>query len=144
MNQQDTIQLLNQCHAGAQMAVSSLNDVLPSVEDPDLRSRLYASLEDHNRLAGQAVSQLQQLHQPEKTASTMARSMSWLKTNIRLAVSPGDHSVADLVTDGCNMGVKTLRKSCNRFTGAGQAAKDLAADLMAKEAGLVQALEPYL
>lgn len=30
--------------------------------------------------------------------------MSWMKTHLKTAVEPGDDTIADLITDGCNMG----------------------------------------
>ena len=36
--------------------------------------------------------------------------MSWMKTNMKLAMDTSDAAIADLMTDGCNMGVKSLHK----------------------------------
>ena len=144
MNQTDTIHLLGQCQSGIHMAVSAINEVLPAVEDSTLRRELTCSKERHEQLGQQAGALLTQLHQPERSANPMALGMSWLKTNVKLAVTPGDHSVADLVTDGCNMGVKTLTKFQNRYTGASSDAKQIAQDLITSEIELTQSLRQFL
>lgn len=144
MNQTDTIHLLGQCQSGVQMAVSAINEVLPVVEDLQLRQELTSCKEQHEQLGQRAQALLTQLHQPEQSPSPVALGMSWLKTNVKLAVMPGDHSVADLVTDGLNMGVKSLTKCRNRYTGASESAKQIAHDLISSELSLTQSLRQFL
>lgn len=38
----------------------------------------------------------------------MAKSMSWIKTNMKLIMDELDETIADLMTDGCNMGENPL------------------------------------
>ncbi len=144
MNQPDTSKLLRECDAGIQMAVSSLDDVLPMVESKQLRHQLQSSLKAHNRLQKQASQLLSQCEVSGKSPNPMAVGMSWLKTNVKLAVQPGDQSVADLMIDGCNMGVKALHRYQNRYPQANQKAKDLVEQLILEERGLSEELEGYL
>ena len=67
----------------------------------------------------------------------MARGMSWLKTNTKLAVSPADETVADLITDGCNMGVKSLSRFLNQYKAADEKSKDITKRLIGLEEKLV-------
>lgn len=59
-----------------------------------------------------------------------------LKTGIMPAVNKSDETVADLITDGCNMGVKSLNKYLNRYTEAEEKVKDTAKKLIGEEAQL--------
>ena len=43
-----------------------------------------------------------------KSPNPVAKGMSWVKTNVKLAMDDSDATIADLMTDGCNMGVKSL------------------------------------
>lgn len=74
----------------------------------------------------------------------MARGMSWLKTSTKLAVSPADETVADLITDGCNMGVKSLIRYRNRYPNASEAARSIAGQLIDSEQLLCKSMQPYL
>ena len=56
----------------------------------------------------------------------MAKGMSWIKTNVKLSVNESDNAVADLITDGCNMGIKTLNKYLNQYEAADEKSKNLA------------------
>ena len=70
--------------------------------------------------------------------------MSWLKTNVKLAMHESDAVIADLMTDGCNMGVKSLSRYLNQYEAADERSKDIAKRLIHLEAQLSQDLRDYL
>ena len=43
-------------------------------------------------------------HDEGKNPNPMAKGMSWIKTNVKLVMDDSDETIADLMTDGCNMG----------------------------------------
>ena len=142
--QHDTVRLLGECDAGIQMAISAIDEVLPNVEDPHLRRTLHLSRSAHKDLRNQTQDLLKARHAPGKNPNPMAKSMSWLKTNVRLAVKPGDASVADLVVSGCSMGIKNLHKYQNQYAAADESSKHVADQLIGLEADLQNSLYPYL
>ena len=81
---------------------------------------------------------------PEKLPSPMAKGMAWLKTNTRMAIRGDDTTAAYLVADGCDMGVKSLSRSRNRYSMASQDAIELAQELIRCEEQLSAGLRPYL
>ena len=74
----------------------------------------------------------------------MAKGMSWVKTNVQLAMNDSDKTIADLITDGCNMGVKSLSRYLNQYKTASETAKDIAKSLINLEERLVVDLRAYL
>lgn len=60
----------------------------------------------------------------------MAQGMSWMKTNVKLAMDESDATIADLITDGCNMGVKSLSRYLNQYQAADEETKDIAKKLI--------------
>ena len=74
----------------------------------------------------------------------MAQSMSWIKTNVKLAMEDTDATVADLMTDGCNMGVKSLSRYLNQYKAADEQSKNIAKRLIQLEEGLAVNMRPYL
>ncbi len=74
----------------------------------------------------------------------MAKGMSWLKTNVMLAVKENDQTIADLITDGCNMGVKSLHKYLNEYKAASDEAKGITKDLIDLEQRLTLDVRMYL
>jgi hypothetical protein len=70
--------------------------------------------------------------------------MSWIKTNMKLGMNHSDKAVADLMTDGCNMGVKSLCTYLNEYSEASQASKDIAKRLIKLESDLCENMRSYL
>ena len=52
--------------------------------------------------------------------------------------------VADLITDGCNMGVKTLYRYLHQYPAAQQQVKDLVMEVIEAEDTLVKEMRDYL
>ena len=140
----DTIKLLKECNAGIKMGVSSIEDILDNVKNDTLKSILKDSLDEHNRLGDETHNMLTEYNDEGKERNVMAKGMSWLKTNMMLAVNECDETVADLMTDGCDMGVKSLSKYLNKYKAADEKAKDIAKKLISMEAQLSVDMRPYL
>jgi hypothetical protein len=70
--------------------------------------------------------------------------MSWMKTNIKLIMHESDHTIADLITDGCDMGVKSLSKYLNQYKAADEGSKDIAKRLIELEERLGKDIRGYL
>ena len=66
------------------------------------------------------------------------------ETNVKLAMEDSDRTVADLITDGCNMGVKSLNKYLNQYTAASEQAKDIAKRLIHLEQALAVDIRRFL
>ena len=144
MIEQDTVKLLRECDAGAKMGVSSIDDVMEYVKDEELKRKLKTCKQEHERLNEEIQSALDRFHDDGKEPAAIAKSMSWLKTNVKLAVNESDETVADLMTDGCDMGVKSLSKYLNKYKAADEDSKDIAKRLINIEERLAVDIRKYL
>ena len=144
MIEQDTILLLRECDAGIQMGVSSIDQVLDNVQDSKMRALLSSSKDEHHRLMTEVQSALDRFHEDGKAPNPMAKTMATVKTNMEMMMKPTDATIADLITDGCNMGVKSLSKYLNQYAAADENAKDCCKKLIALEEQLAKDLRGYL
>lgn len=144
MEDRDTIKLLKECDAGSKMAVTSLDDVLEKVENENLKALLSETKTHHEKLGNEIHSLLIEYGSEEKEPGTMAKSMSWLKTNMKMGMDDSDETVADLITDGCNMGIKSLYKYLNQYPAANSKVKDICNRLISIEDQLRKELRAYL
>lgn len=144
MENKDTIHLLKECDAGTKMGVTSIDDVMEYVENKDLKALLAKSKEHHENLGNELHSLLLTYGSEEKEPATMAKGMSWLKTNMKLTMNNSDSTVADLLIDGCNMGVKSLYKYLNQYPTANLKVKNLCQKLIDIEEQLCRDLRVYL
>ena len=144
MENQDTIKLLKECDAGTKMGVTSIDDVLDLVKDDQLRKLLIESKDHHTKLGNDLHSLLIEYGSEEKDPNPIAKGMSWFKTNMKITMNNSDTTVADLITDGCNMGVKSLNKYLNQYANADKSAKDICQRLIDIEEDLCEKLRVYL
>ena len=144
MIEQDTIRLLRECDAGVKMGVSSIDDVLPHIENKELKTYLQDCSREHERLSSEIQSHLDRFRDEGKEPNPIAKGMSWLKTNMKLGMKDSDATVADLMTDGCNMGVKSLSKYLNQYAAADEASKDLTKRLIGLEEKMSVQMRQYL
>ena len=144
MIESDTIKLLRECDAGIKMGVASIEDVLDYVSNTALKKHLDRCKNDHEKLENQIQLLLDKYHDDGKDPNAMAKSMSWLKTNMKLAVNESDGTVADLITDGCNMGVKSLSRYLNQYKAADETSKQITKRLIELEEHLAHSVRPFL
>lgn len=144
MIEEDTVRLLRECNAGIKMGVSSIDEVLPKVKDSRLRGMLEESRKQHGQLGDDTHALLNEYGDSGKDPNPMAKAMSWMKTNVMLSMDQKDDTVADLMTDGCNMGVKSLSRYLNQYKAADERSKDIAKRLIGLEQKLVDDMRGYL
>lgn len=144
MIEQDTIKLLRECDAGIKMGVSAIDDVMDHVSDGRFRDRLADCRAEHEKLEKQIQTQLGRFQDDGKEPNPMAKGMSWVKTNAMLAMDESDNTIADLLTDGCNMGVKSLNRYLNQYEAADEHTKDITKRLINLEEKLAVDMRQYL
>ena len=103
MIEQDTIRLLRECDAGIKMGISAIDEVMKYVKNEELKKVLQNGMKDNEELKNELLELLNDYHDDGKDPGAMAKGMSWMKTNVKLAVNESDNVAADLITDGCNM-----------------------------------------
>ncbi|MBE7024016.1 MAG: hypothetical protein IJ285_06940 [Clostridia bacterium] len=140
----DTVELLKECNAGIKMGVNSIDEVLDKVKDEKLKTILEKSKENHQNLGSETHEMLNKIDEEGKEPNLMAQGMSWLKTNVMLAMDHTDKVIADLITDGCDMGTKSLNKYLNQYEAASEDAKNIAKRLIKLEDDLAADIRSYL
>lgn len=144
MIEQDTIRLLRECDAGVKMGVSSIEDVLEYVRSKELKKLLEDCRAEHEKLKTEIQKELDRFQDEGKDPAAMAKGMSWFKTNFKMAMNESDKTIADLMTDGCNMGVKSLNKYLNEYEAAEEKSKDITKRLINLEEKLIIDIRDFL
>lgn len=144
MIEQDTIKLLRECDAGIKMGVASIEEVMDHVQSDYLRTCLSECKSEHEVLKDEIQTSLDRFHDDGKEPNPMAKGMSWIKTNAKLAAEKSDSTIADLITDGCNMGVKTLNRYLNQYEAADENSKDITKRLIHLEEKLTADIREFL
>jgi hypothetical protein len=140
----DTIKLLRECDAGTKMAVYSMDEICDKISDTDFKNVVTASRQKHERLGNEIHTQLEKCDDSAKEPNVFVKGMSWLKTNAKLAVEESDAVCADLLTEGCNMGVKSLCRYYNQYAAADEQAQGFCKELIHLEENLAKEIRSYL
>lgn len=144
MIEQDTIKLLRECDAGIKMGISSIADVLDYVRDADFQARLSRCKTEHEALQLRIQALLDRYQDEGKEPNPVAKGMSWIKTNMKLGLDQSDSTIAGLMTDGCNMGVKSLNQYLNQYQAADEPSKRIAKELISLEEQLCIDIRRFL
>lgn len=144
MIEKDTVRLLRECDSGVKMGVASIDEVLDNVTSELFRRMLKDFRAEHEKLRLEIQSQLERFHDEGKEPNPIAKGMSWIKTNVKLGMDESDATVAELMTDGCNMGVKSLNKYLNEYKAADELSKDIAKRLINLEEKLAVDIRAFL
>ncbi len=140
----DTLELLKECDQGVKMGISAIDEVYSRVDDNDLQMILTDYRTRHINAQNDLSELLSRAGSPGEEPNIMAKSMSYLKTNFKMMMEDSDRTVADLMTDGCDMGIKSLTKYLNQFRAAEGGAKDITKKIIKIEEDFKEDLKKYL
>lgn len=144
MIESDTIKLLRECDAGIKMGVSAITDVLDYVKNDEFKEYLTKSKCEHEKLKEEIQTLLDKYQDTGKNPNPIVKSMSTMKTNMKLVMHKSDETIADLMTDGYNMGVKSLNKYLNQYKAADEVSKDITKRLIHLEEKTTIDIRKYL
>lgn len=137
-------ELLKECDSGVKMAIKSLDDIAEYVSDERLSGIIADSRKKHQELKCEVEEKLKNIGEDEKEPGVAARGMAYVKTNVEMSLKNSEKAAADLITDGCNMGIKTLVKCINKTQDAEDDVKFIAGKLINVEEELLAAVRPFL
>lgn len=144
MINKDTVRLLRECDSGIKMGIQSIDDCLSHVNNQRLRGAMLVCKDEHKRMKKEINSLLDRYHDGGKDPSVIVTGMSKMKTSMKLLMSDTDRTVASLMTDGCNMGIKSLSGFLNKYKGASEESKNITKRLIATEEQLEKDIRGFL
>ena len=142
--EQASAALLRETEAGIQMGVSSLGGIMEDIESGELRQIVRDSKAEHDRLGNEARRLLDLYGSEEGSAHPVARAMSTAKTAVKMTFDRSDRTAAELITDGCNMGIRSLNHYLNVYKNADSNITSLAKKVISSEQRLIDGVKGYL
>lgn len=144
MQERDTINLLKECNSGLKMAVNSIDEVIEKVRSRQIHAILEQSLQKHKKLGDSVHALLQNYNQTTEKPGKIAKAMSWLMINMKFLKTPTDYKIAEIMYDGCNMGIRSIYHYKNMYSDASGEAKNLASQIIENEKYCMTELQKYL
>lgn len=144
MDRDDTVKLLRECDAGVKMGIKSIDDVIDNVGNRDMTHILMKGKQEHEQIEEDLSQLLDEYDAREKEPNPMAQVMSWVKTNAKMIMDESDKTIADLMTDGCNMGIKSLQRYLNQYANAEKKVQEIARKIIHSEECIQVGMKAYL
>lgn len=144
MIEHDTVRLLRECDAGVKMGIAAIDDVLKDVTNEKLKEKLVDLKDDHQQLNADVQKLLGKYHDEGKDPNPIVKGMSQMKTLFKVAMDKSDETIADLMVDGCNMGVKSLSRYLNKYKAADEPSKELTKRLIKIESDFSAEMRVFL
>ena len=144
MVNEDTFSLLKECDAGVKMATDALDDVRGYAATPEMRALLNTSRQQHEWIGREVEDMLKKCGGKEREPHPVARKMASVKTNVKLSADNSEPNIAEVIADGCTMGVKSLKGYLEQYKGAEVPARALCRTLVAVEEQLGTEIRQFL
>lgn len=140
----DTVSLLKECDSGCKMATDSMEQVGQFVSNSELSEVIAKYNHDHIALGEEIHQLLNEIGEMEQDPSLMAKAISWISSQVKMMVKDDTHQAASILTDGCNMGIKSLNEYRNEFAAADERATRICDKLIKMEKDFMEDLEKFL
>jgi hypothetical protein len=140
----DTIELLSQINAGCKMAIDSLEQVGKYVDDKRLIDIIKKYNEAHIKIEDTSHQMLNYAGQEGQEPGLLAKTFAQMQAKIKLLMKDDVHQAASILTDGCNMGIKSLCEYKNSYKTADAKSVKLCEDLCDLEGQMLVELQPLL
>lgn len=140
----DSIELLAQVNAGCKMAIDSLEQVEKYVDDKRMIDIIKKYNEAHIKIEDDSHRMLNNAGQEEQEPSIWAKTFAQMQAKIKLLMKDDVHQAASILTDGCNMGIKSLWEYKNSYKTADAKSVELCERLCNLEGQMLAELQPLL
>jgi hypothetical protein len=144
MLDEDSVRLLREINAGCKTATESMEQVLPYVKNHDLSGLIKDYCSRHNTIGLEVHRMLNDNGESEKDPAPTGELFMSLTTELKLMLDKGTDRCAELMADGCSMGIKSVAKYKNKYAKADGQALGLANRLIYTEQEFFTSLLPHL
>ena len=141
---QDTVELLKECDAGCKMAIDSMQQISKYVSDDKLKTIIQKYNDSHIKLEEDIHRLLNNLGEEDKEPNPIAKASSWLQSEVKMMMNCDAKQAAHLLTDGCNMGVKSLCEYKNQYKAADDKSVKICEKLCDIETKMTYELQEFL
>lgn len=139
-----TAELLKDCSSGCHMAIGSMEQVMGAVHDPVLKKVIDKYNEKHQKMKTESDRLLRNAGETAKTPGSVAAAFAWLSTEMKMMMNDSSHQIASVMTDGCNMGIKTISETVNKCPEASEESRKLAEQLISMEESFMRDLRQFM
>lgn len=138
-------EVLAEIYRNAQYAQISITDLLPEVEDEDIKEELLREHEEYEKICSQAAHLATRYDLDLKEPSPIKKAMMWSAIKVNAATDNSKQNIAQMMIKGTVNGITSLKTSLSDGEKIMNTdVKNLLTDLIAIEEGFERKLKSYL
>ncbi len=144
-NKKSDGEILAEIYRNAQLALQSISDILPEVEDVDVREEIIREHEEYEQISGRAAQLARKFGLEVKEPSPVKKAMMWSAIKMNTVADNSSQHIAQMMVKGTVQGITSLKTSLT--DGGGELNEEiyqLLKDLIALEEGFEKKLKRYL
>ena len=140
----DDIELLKECDSGVKMGIQGIAAVIDDAYGDDFKNLLENYEEQHVKILGVIHEKLNEAGASIRGPHPIARAMANMSTDMKMMMNNSNEKIADIMMDGCNMGIKSVSKYMNQYAAASKETMQIANDIVVLEQNFMNDLRQYL
>ena len=135
---------INDAYKNAHIALQSISDVLPSVEDENLKKELRDEYEGYEKIIGEISTYMSENKIQPKDIGAIKKAMLWSSIKTKTLIDDSRNKIADMMIKGTVMGINELKAMDNEKENLDESIADFIARLLKLEEGYEEKLKEFL
>ena len=138
-------ELLAEVYRNCQLALESISDVLPEVEDEALKEEISRQHEEYEKISAKAAMLAKDKALEVKEPNPVKKAMMWTSVKMNTLADNSRAHIADMMIQGTVMGITSLKTSYGeRPENDDKEISALASELIAMEENFEERLKSFL
>ena len=128
-------EIIAEIYRNAQLALTSISDILPEVEDVAIKEEILRQHEEYEKVCSKAAELAHKFDVDVKEPNPMKKAMMWSSIKMNTLTDNSRSHIAEMMVQGTVMGVTALKSSLGEMSkeNADEEIKALAEELLAME-----------
>lgn len=138
-------EILAEIYRNAQLALESISDILPEIEDEEIKREIMTEHEEYERICGSAASLAKNYGLELKEPNPMKKAMMWSAIKMNTASDNSPQHIAEMMIKGTVNGITCLKTSLTDGEKIMDSEiKKLLSELISLEEGFEKKLKKFL
>ncbi len=135
---------INDIYKNAHIALQSISDLLPNVDDNALKTELRDQYEGYERVIGKISSFMAENDIKPQDINPLKKAMLWGSIKMKTIINNSRNQVAEMMINGTVMGINELTAMKNESSNLSDGVKDLLRELLSLEEEYNERLKKFL
>ena len=140
----DTVKLAKEACRGCKYATEGISIARGYSKSGELSHLLESYEKEHKEIKSELSKKIRTLGEDEYNHPKIGAAMTKLHTNVMLTMDSSSKKIAELMINGCNMGIKSLAKEKNKNRFADKESRELTERLISTEQRMAKDLLAFL